>query len=72
MGRPDVVQSVLTGTMEPIALCKLAAFDLHTFVDFEVGAYGLDDTERPPLVPLARKRRRTSTARTSTPRQRPA
>jgi phosphoglycolate phosphatase-like HAD superfamily hydrolase len=55
-GRTDVIQSVLTGNLRPIAVCKLTAFDLHTFVDFEVGAYGCDDTDRPPLVRLARQR----------------
>jgi phosphoglycolate phosphatase-like HAD superfamily hydrolase len=54
--RPDVIQSVLTGNMEPIARCKLAAFGLDGFVDFAVGAFGLDGVERPPLVRLARKR----------------
>ncbi|QXJ22761.1 haloacid dehalogenase-like hydrolase [Actinomadura graeca] len=54
--RPDVVQSVLTGNMRPIAECKLAALDLATLVDFDAGAYGLDGTERPPLVKLAQQR----------------
>ncbi|MFC5186947.1 HAD family hydrolase [Actinomadura harenae] len=54
--RQPVIQSLLTGNMEPIARCKLAAFCLGEFVDFSVGAYGLDDAERPPLVRLARKR----------------
>jgi phosphoglycolate phosphatase-like HAD superfamily hydrolase len=47
---------VLTGNHKPIALCKLSAFGLNRFVDVEIGAYGLDDTDRPPLVPLARQR----------------
>ncbi|MFI0350941.1 HAD family hydrolase [Actinomadura sp. 9N407] len=55
-GRDEVIQSVLTGNMEPIARCKLAAFGLDRFVDFDAGAYGMDDTERPPLVALARER----------------
>lgn len=55
-GRDDVVQSVLTGNAEPIARCKLAAFDLDRFVDFDIGAYGMDGAERPPLVALARQR----------------
>jgi phosphoglycolate phosphatase-like HAD superfamily hydrolase len=55
-GRTDVIQSVLTGNMRPIAVCKLTAFDLHASVDFEVGAYGSDDADRPPLVRLARRR----------------
>jgi phosphoglycolate phosphatase-like HAD superfamily hydrolase len=54
--RGDVIQSVLTGNMRQIAVCKLTAFDLHAFVDLEVGAYGFDDTDRPPLVRLARER----------------
>jgi phosphoglycolate phosphatase-like HAD superfamily hydrolase len=57
--REDVVQSVLTGNMKSIAVCKLTAFDMHTLVDFEVGAYGSDDAERPPLVGLARRRAET-------------
>ncbi len=54
--RDDLVQSVLTGNMEPIAVAKLAAFGLHRLVDFEVGAYGMDHHERPPLVRLAQTR----------------
>lgn len=54
--RDDLVQSVLTGNMAPIAVGKLAAFGLHGFVDFDVGAYGMDDMERPPLVGVARAR----------------
>nr|BFE79852.1 haloacid dehalogenase-like hydrolase [Planobispora longispora] len=54
--REDVVQSVLTGNMEPIAIGKLAAFGLERFVDFEVGAYGMDHAERPELVRLAQRR----------------
>lgn len=54
--RTDVIQSVLTGNMKPIAVCKMTAFDLHDLVDFEVGAYGFDHDDRPPLVGLARKR----------------
>jgi phosphoglycolate phosphatase-like HAD superfamily hydrolase len=54
--RADVVQSVLTGNMKPIAVCKLTAFGLHDLVDFDVGAYGLDGLDRPPLVGLARRR----------------
>jgi phosphoglycolate phosphatase-like HAD superfamily hydrolase len=54
--RADVIQSVLTGNMRQIAVSKLTAFDLHTFVDLEVGAYGFDHAQRPPLVRLARER----------------
>ncbi|MFA1538051.1 HAD family hydrolase [Actinomadura monticuli] len=51
-----VLQSVLTGNAAPIARCKLAAFHLERFFDLEVGAYGMDDTTRPPMVRLARRR----------------
>lgn len=55
-GTPDVVQSVLTGNMASIAVGKLTAFEMNMFIDFDVGAYGLDDVRRPPLVQLARRR----------------
>ncbi|MBD2899865.1 Phosphoglycolate phosphatase [Actinomadura sp. RB99] len=54
--RPDVIQSVLTGNMARIAACKLKAFGLDAFLDLEIGAYGMDGVERPPLVELARER----------------
>lgn len=54
-GEP-VVQSVLTGNMEQIARIKLAAVDLDELVDLDIGAFGLDGIERPPLVGLAQKR----------------
>ncbi len=54
--REDVIQSVLTGNMEPIAIGKLKAFDLDHLVDFKVGAYGMDHEERPELVRLAQER----------------
>ncbi|MDP9864801.1 MULTISPECIES: haloacid dehalogenase-like hydrolase [Streptosporangium] len=55
-GRGDVVQSVLTGNMEPLAIGKLRAFGLEHFVDFEVGAYGMDHEDRAVLVGLAQER----------------
>lgn len=55
-GHAQVVQSLLTGNMLPIATCKLTAFGLHELVDFDVGAYGGDRVERPPLVEVARAR----------------
>jgi phosphoglycolate phosphatase-like HAD superfamily hydrolase len=54
--RPDVVQSVLTGNLDSIALCKLTAFDLQVFLDVEVGAYGFDGLQRSSLVAVARAR----------------
>jgi phosphoglycolate phosphatase-like HAD superfamily hydrolase len=53
---PGVVQSVLTGNVKPNAALKLATFGLDRFIDFEVGAYGSDDSDRPALVRLARQR----------------
>ncbi|MFI0482696.1 HAD family hydrolase [Actinomadura sp. 9N215] len=53
---PGVIQSALTGNMRPIAVCKLTAFALIDFFDLEVGAYGMDGIERPPLVKLAQQR----------------
>ncbi|GII86752.1 haloacid dehalogenase [Sphaerisporangium siamense] len=55
-GRDDVVQSVLTGNMEPIAIGKLAAFDLGRFMDLRVGAFGMDHEDRAELVRLAQRR----------------
>jgi phosphoglycolate phosphatase-like HAD superfamily hydrolase len=54
--RPDVVQSVLTGNMEPIAISKLTIFELAEYVDLSVGAYGLDHADRAELVRVARER----------------
>lgn len=53
---PGVVQSVLTGNMRPVAVGKLTVLGLVDLVDVEVGAYGLDDADRPSLVRLARTR----------------
>jgi phosphoglycolate phosphatase len=53
---PGVVQSVLTGNVKPNAILKLATFGLDRYIDFEVGAYGSDDGNRPVLVRLARQR----------------
>jgi len=54
--RPDVIQSVLTGNMRPIAEMKLAAFGVGRYVDFGSGAYGMDGTSRSALVQVARAR----------------
>lgn len=54
--RPDVIQSALTGNMEQIARVKLTAFGLTDLFDLDVGAYGMDGVERPPLVRLAQRR----------------
>jgi phosphoglycolate phosphatase len=55
LGRePGVVQSLLTGNVEPNALLKLASFGLDGYLDFEVGGFGSDHRHRPSLVEVAR------------------
>ena len=49
-----VVQSVLTGNLEPNALLKLASFELDGYLDFDVGGFGSDHHHRPSLVEVAR------------------
>lgn len=53
---PGVVQSVLTGNIEPNAHAKLHAFDLDARVDMEVGGFGSDDEVRSKLVDAARSK----------------
>lgn len=65
--RPDVLQSVLTGNMQPIAVGKLTIFELAEYVDFSVGAYGLDHADRAELVRLARERVATMYGEVFTP-----
>ncbi|RZQ64860.1 HAD family hydrolase [Amycolatopsis suaedae] len=45
-----VVQSLVTGNLPEIALHKLAAFDLHRHLDFDIGGYGSLSAQRPDLV----------------------
>ena len=49
-----VVQSLLTGNVQPNALLKLASFQLDGYLDFEVGGFGSDHHHRPSLVQVAR------------------
>jgi phosphoglycolate phosphatase-like HAD superfamily hydrolase len=53
---PGIVQTVLTGNLRHVALTKLRVFDLAKHIDFEVGAYGEDNSERAKLVPVAQER----------------
>ena len=46
----NVVQTVVTGNIKPIAVTKLEVFDLSEYIDFEVGGYGSDGDTRPPLI----------------------
>ncbi len=41
-GVPDMIQSVLTGSIRPNAEVKLAAFGLDRFLDLDIGGYGSD------------------------------
>jgi phosphoglycolate phosphatase-like HAD superfamily hydrolase len=55
LGRAEgVVQSLLTGNLQPNALLKLASFELDGHLDFEVGGFGSDHHHRPSLVEVAR------------------
>jgi phosphoglycolate phosphatase-like HAD superfamily hydrolase len=53
---PGVLQSLLTGNIEPNAEVKLAAFGLHRLLDMEIGAYGSDHQRRGELVAVARRK----------------
>ncbi|MGH3868496.1 MAG: HAD family hydrolase [Pseudonocardiaceae bacterium] len=46
----NVVQTVATGNIKPIAVTKLEVFDLSEYIDFEVGGHGSDGDTRPPLI----------------------
>jgi phosphoglycolate phosphatase len=53
---PGVLQSLLTGNIEPNAAVKLGAFGLDRHLDFEIGAYGSDHHMRGELVAIARRK----------------
>lgn len=53
LNNAPVVQSVLTGNLQPIAKIKLDLMDLSRFLDLGVGAYGSDHHRRAELVPFA-------------------
>ncbi|WP_326812465.1 haloacid dehalogenase-like hydrolase [Streptomyces scopuliridis] len=54
--RADLVLTVVTGNLKANAVLKLAAFELGSFVDAEIGGYASDDHHRPALVGIAQKR----------------
>lgn len=54
--RPGVIQSVLTGNIEPNAALKLGCFSLEAHLDLEVGGYGSDHRVRSELVGAARRK----------------
>jgi phosphoglycolate phosphatase len=51
---PGVVQTVLTGSIKPNAICKLRAFGLDRLLDLEIGGYGSDAYPRGSLLLLVR------------------
>jgi phosphoglycolate phosphatase len=53
---PEIVQSVLTGSIQRNALVKLSALGLDKYVDFEVGGYGSETYPKAALIELARTR----------------
>jgi phosphoglycolate phosphatase-like HAD superfamily hydrolase len=52
----QAVQSAVTGNIRPIAVAKLNALGLAEGIDFSVGGYGDDGSDRADLVRQARKR----------------
>jgi phosphoglycolate phosphatase len=52
----QVMQSVLTGNLQPIAQIKLDSMRLSHYLDLGVGAYGSDHHRRAMLVPFATAR----------------
>lgn len=51
---PGVVQSLLTGNIEPNAALKLRVLGLGDELDLGIGGYGSDHRDRPSLVAVAR------------------
>ena len=49
---PSVLQTVVSGNIEPNARLKLQAFGLDPWFDFESGGYGSDHHDRDRLVPI--------------------
>ncbi len=56
LGAYNVVQTVVTGNIKPIAATKLEVFQLSEHMDLEVGGYGSDSDTRPPLIRQAWQR----------------
>ena len=55
-GEAVIVQTLLTGNLEPNARIKLGALGLGRGIEYDVGAYGSDAVERTALVPIAMQR----------------
>jgi phosphoglycolate phosphatase len=54
-GGPDVVQSLLTGNIRPLAEVKIGPLGLTRYLDLDAGAYGSAHVDRAELVPIARR-----------------
>lgn len=54
--RGDVLQTLLTGNLQPTGISKVALLGLDRWLLPEIGAYGSDDPVREHLVPLALER----------------
>ncbi|MCA1605843.1 MAG: haloacid dehalogenase-like hydrolase [Actinobacteria bacterium] len=63
----NVVQSVVTGNLKPIAVTKLEVFELAELLDLDVGGYGADGDTRPPLIRQAWQRAQRKYSRTFHP-----
>ncbi len=50
----NVIQTLLTGNLEPVAELKLRALNLDHYFDLPIGAYGSDHRDRTELVPIAK------------------
>lgn len=51
--QPGVRQTVLTGNLRSVAAMKLGSYGLDNWIDFAIGAYGDDHTDRSDLLPQA-------------------
>src|SRR6185436_1149681 len=56
LARQGTVQTVLTGNTAANAAVKIDAFELQSWLDLEVGAFGSDHPDRNRLVPVAIER----------------
>jgi phosphoglycolate phosphatase-like HAD superfamily hydrolase len=54
--RPRIVQSVVTGNVRYLAEAKLSTLELGDYLDFSIGGYGWDASERWQLVKVAKDR----------------
>ncbi|MFC3994941.1 HAD family hydrolase [Nocardiopsis sediminis] len=55
-GLDDTVQTVVTGTIMPNALAKLAAFGLDTHLDLSIGGFGSEHYPKASLIQFTRMR----------------